>query len=185
MNMQRANVRSDLSGVSGMAIVQAILGGERDPKVLAALADPQVKAPREAIAKSLPGNGRDELLWVLQQEVEMYRMYQERMRAGDLRLQGHLKSRQAKVDLTAQPWGPRPQGQRARGNAPQFDWRTARYRISGVDWTPVDGIDVQVAQSVIAEVGVDLRAFPSEKHFANWLGLCPTSESSGGKVLRR
>jgi hypothetical protein len=185
MNMQLANVRSDLSGVSGMAIVQAILGGERDPKVLAALADPQVKAPREVIAKSLPGNGRDELLWVLQQEVEMYRMYQERMRAGDLRLQGHLKSRQAKVDLTAQPWGPRPQGKRARGNAPQFDWRTARYRISGVDWTPVDGIDVQVAQSVIAEVGVDLRAFPSEKHFANWLGLCPTNESSGGKVLRR
>ena len=185
MNIQLANVLSDLSGVSGMAIVQAILGGERDPKVLAALADPQVKAPREVIAKSLQGNWRDELLFVLKQEVEMYRMYQERMRACDLRLQGHLKSMQAKVDLTAQPLGPRPKGKRARGNDPQFDLRTELYRISGVDWTQVDGIDVQVAQSVIAEVGVDLRAFPSEKHFANWLGLCPTNESSGGRVLQR
>jgi hypothetical protein len=81
--------------------------------------------------------------------------------------------------------GPRPKGKRARGNAPKFDLRTELYRITGVDWTQVDGIDVQVAQSVIAEVGVDLHAFPSEKHFANWLGLCPTNETSGGKVLKR
>ena len=54
-----------------------------------------------------------------------------------------------------------------------------------MDWTRVDGLDVQVAQRVIAEVGVDLSAFPSEKHFANWLGLCPTNQTSGGKVLNR
>src|ERR1700689_2633846 len=91
-----------------------------------------------------------------------------------------------KVDLEAQPLGPRPKGKRpARGNAPKFDLRTELYRITGVDWTQVDGIDVQVAQTVIAEVGVDLSAFPSEKHFANWLGLCPTNETSGGRVLKR
>jgi hypothetical protein len=54
-----------------------------------------------------------------------------------------------------------------------------------VDWSRVDGIDVQVAQTAIAAVGTDLEAFPSEKHFANWLGLCPTNETSGGKVLKR
>ncbi len=90
-----------------------------------------------------------------------------------------------RVELEAQPLGPRPKRRRARGNAPKFDLRTELYRITGVDWTQVDGIDVQVAQSVIAEVGVDLKAFPSEKHFANWLGLCPTNETSGGKVLNR
>ena len=89
------------------------------------------------------------------------------------------------MDLRAQPLGPRPKGKRARGNAPKFDLRTELYRITGVDWARVDGIDVQVAQSVIAEVGVDLNAFPSEKQFANWLGLCPTNETSGGKVLKR
>src|SRR6266480_5405360 len=65
------------------------------------------------------------------------------------------------------------------------DLRTELYRITGMDWTQVDGIDVQIAQSVIAEVGVDLDAFPSEKHFANWLGLCPSNETSSGKVLKR
>jgi hypothetical protein len=90
-----------------------------------------------------------------------------------------------KVELLAHPLDPRPKGKRARGNAPKFDLRAELYRITGVDWTQVDGIDVQVAQSVIAEVGVDLKAFPSEKHFANWLGLCPTNETSGGKVLNR
>jgi transposase len=185
MNIQLSNVLSDLSGASGMAIVQAILNGERDPQALAAWADPQVKASRRVIAKSLEGNWREELLFVLQQEVEMYRMYQERIAACDQKLQGQLRVLASKVDLQAQPLGPRPKGKRARGNAPKFDLRTELYRITGVDWTQVDGIDVQVAQSVIAEVGVDLHAFPSEKHFANWLGLCPTNETSGGKVLKR
>src|SRR5579871_2816805 len=185
MNIQLSNVLSDLSGASGMAIVQAILKGERDPKALAALADPQVKASRAVIAKSLQGNWREELLFVLKQEVEMYRMYQERITACDEKLQEQLRTLASKVDLKAQPLGPRPKGKRARGNAPKFDLRTELYRITGVDWTQVDGIDVQIAQSVIAEVGVDLRAFPSEKHFANWLGLCPTNETSSGKVLKR
>jgi len=185
MNIQLSNVLSDLSGVSGMRIVRAILDGQRDARVLAALADPQVKASKEVIAKSLEGNWRQELLFVLGQEVEMYRMYQDRIAACDLELQQHLRVRASKVDLQAQPLGPRPKGKRARGNSPKFDLRTELYRISGVDWTQVDGIDVQVAQSVIAEVGVDLDAFPREGNFASWLGLCPTNDSSGGKVLNR
>jgi transposase len=90
------------------------------------------------------------------------------------------------VDLEAQPLGPRPKGKRAaRGNAPKFDLRTELYRIPGADWSRVNGIDVQVAPSAIAEVGVDRKVFPSEKHFANWLGVCPTNETSGGRVLKR
>jgi transposase len=185
MNIQLSNVLSDLSGVSGMTIVQAILDGQRDPRELAALADPQVKASKEVIAKSLEGNWRPELVFVLRQQVEMYRMCHDKIAACDLQLQLHLRSMTPRVELEAQPLGPRPKRKRARGNAPKFDLRTELYRITGVDWTQVDGIDVQVAQSVIAEVGVDLKAFPSEKHFANWLGLCPTNETSGGKVLNR
>ncbi len=185
MNIQLSNVLSDLSGVSGMAIVQAILEGQRNPSKLAALADPQVKASPEVIAKSLKGNWRPELVFVLRQEVEMYRTCQDKIAACDQQLKQHLQTMTAKVDLDEQPLGPRPKGKRARGNAPKFDLRTELYRLTGVDWTQVDGIDVQVAQSVIAETGVDLHAFPSEKHFANWLGLCPTNETSGGKVLNR
>lgn len=185
MNIQLSNVLSDISGVSGTAILQAILKGERDPKVLASLANPQVKASQETIAKSLQGNWRPELLFVLGQEVGLYRKYHEQIAECDREIERHLQDLAGKVDLEAEPLGPRPKGKRARGNAPRFDLRTELYRISGVDWTQVDGIDVQVAQSVIAEVGVDLNAFPSEKHFANWLGLCPTNERSGGRVLNR
>jgi transposase len=92
---------------------------------------------------------------------------------------------EAKADLQAHPLGPRPKGKRVRGNSPRFDLRTELYRVTGVDWTRVDGIDVQVAQTVIAEVGTDLRSFPGEKHFSKWLGLCPMNETSGGKVLKR
>ena len=173
MNIQLSHVLSDLSGVSGMRIVGAILAGQRDPKVLAALADPQVKASPEVIAKSLEGNWRPELLFVLGQEVEMYGMYQDRIAACDRELQQQLRVRASKVDLQAQPLGPRPKGKRARGNAPKFDLRTELYRISGVDWAQVDGIDVQVAQTVIAEVGVDLEAFPSEGNFTSLVRVVP------------
>jgi len=185
MNIQLSNVLSDLSGVSGMAILEAILAGERTPRKLAALADPQVKASKAVIAKSLQGNWRPELLFVLAQEMEIYRGCQDRMSACDHLLRQQLQDMEAKVDPHMHPLGPRPKGKRARGNAPQFDLRTELYRLTGVDWSQVDGIDVQVAQSVIAEVGMRLDAFPSEKHFANWLGLCPTNETSGGKVLKR
>jgi transposase len=185
MNIQLSNVLSDLSGVSGMRILQAILDGKRDPRELAELADPQVKASKEVIAKSLEGNWRQELLFVLQQEVELYRTYHEKIVGCDQQLEQHLKTMAPRIDPQAQPLGPRIKGKRARGNAPRFDLRTELYRITGVDWTRVDGIDVQLAQSVIAEVGVDLNQFATEKHFANWLGLCPTNETSGGRVLNR
>src|SRR5260370_27344467 len=90
-----------------------------------------------------------------------------------------------KVDMEPQPLGKRPRGKRARGNAPKFDLRKELYRLTGVDWSQVDGIDVQVAQTVIAEVGMSLHAFPTEKHFTNWLGLCPMNETSSGRVLNR
>jgi transposase len=185
MNIQLSNVLSDLSGVSGMAILQAILDGERDAGKLAALADPQVKASKTVIAKSLHGNWRPELLFVLGQEVQIYRGCREKIAACDQHLQQQLRGMESKVDLMTHPIGARPKGKRARGNAPKFDLRTELYRLTGVDWSQVDGIDVQVAETVIAEVGTNLDAFPSEKHFANWLGLCPSNETSGGKVLKR
>ena len=89
------------------------------------------------------------------------------------------------MDLQAQPLGPKPKGKTRSRNAPQFDLRTELYRITGIDWTQINGMDVLTAQTVIAETGADLSAFPSEKQFASWLGLCPTNEQSGGKILNR
>jgi transposase len=185
MNIQLGNVLSDLSGVSGMCIIGAILQGERDPRQLAALVQPGVKATAEEIAKSLGGNWREELLFVLRQQVELYRIYQEKIADCDVQLRKHLKSFGSKVDLEAQPIGPKPKGKKGSRHAPQFDLRTELYRITGIDWAQINGIDVLTAQTVIAEAGADLSAFPSEKQFSSWLGLCPTNEQSGGKILNR
>lgn len=185
MNVQLSNVLSDVSGASGMAIIHGILKGERDARVLAALADAQVKASKEVIAKSLEGNWRQELLFVLAQEMELYGVYQDKIAECDRQLQTQLRTMAPKVDLESNPLGPRPKGKRAQGNAPKFDLRTELYRLTGVDWTQVNGIDVTVAQSVIAETGVDLSPFPSEGNFTSWMGLCPANDSSSGRVIRK
>jgi transposase len=185
LNIQLGNVLSDISGLSGMKIIGAILEGERDARELAALVEPEVKATRQDIAKSLEGNWREELLFVLRQQMEFYRIYQGKITDCDLQLRKHLESLGSKADLTTQPLGPRPKGKKKSKNAPFFDLRSELYRITGIDWAQVDGIDVLTAQTVIAEAGADLSAFPSEKQFASWLGLCPTNEQSGGRVLNR
>ena len=185
MNVQLSNVLSDVSGLSGMKIIGAILEGERDPWTLATFVEPEVQAKAEDIAKSLEGNWREELLFVLRQHVEFYRIYQQKITDCDLRLRKHLESLGSKVDLKTQPIGHRPKGKKKSKNAPGFDLRTELYRISGIDWTQINGIDVLTAQTVIAEAGADLSAFPTEKQFASWLGLSPTNEQSGAKILNR
>ena len=185
MNVQLSNVLSDISGVSGMRIIAAILEGERDPWQLASLVQPEVKASAEDIAKSLEGTWREELLFVLSQHVELYRIYQKKIGDCDLQLQAHLKTFAPKADLQTQPIGHKPKGKKGSRNAPAFDLRTELYRITGIDWTQINGVDVLTAQTVIAEAGADLSAFGSEKQFSSWLGLCPTNEQSGGRVLNR
>src|SRR5439155_560254 len=165
--------------------IGAILEGERNPEILAALVQPGVKATPADILKSLEGNWRKELLFVLRQQVELYRMYQEKIDDCDQQLREHLESFGSVVDLQAQPIGPKPKGKKGSKNAPQFDLRTELYRITGIDSAQVNGIDVLTAQTVIAECGADLSAFPSEKRYTSWLGLVPTNEQSGGKILRR
>ncbi len=185
MNIQLSTVLSDLSGVSGLKIIRAILKGERDPWKLAAMANAAVKAKPEQIVKSLEGNWRSELLLELRHDVEAYELCQKQIEECDIELRQHLETFASKVDPVAQPIGPKPVGKKGSKNAPSFDLRSELYRITGIDWTQINGIDVLTAQTVIAEAGADLKAFPTEKHFTSWLGLCPTNETSGGKVLNR
>jgi hypothetical protein len=194
MNIQLANVISDLSGWTGMRIVRAILAGERDPKALAALSHPGIHASRDTIAKSLEGTWRVDLLFVLQQEVTTDDAYLQRIAECDYALEQHLRNLGDKVGDNgdaplASPVGPRqPHTKRRRkagSHTPQFDLGRELQRISGVDLTRIDGIDVSVAQTVISEVGLDLSRWQDEHHFASWLGLCPDNRITGGTVIRR
>jgi transposase len=183
MNVQLANVISDISGLTGQAIVRAILAGERDPEKLAALSHPRIRASRTEIAKSLEGNWRPELLFVLQQEVAMYDAYQNRIDECDQQLRTQL----AEMDgtTTAHTESAPARKPKKGKNAPQFNLGSELSRISGVDLTRIDGIDVMVAQTLISEVGFDMSRWKTEAHFASWLGLCPDNRISGDKVLSK
>jgi len=185
MNVQLANVISDISGLTGLTIIQAILKGERDRYKLAELADVRIRASREEIARSLEGNWRKELLFILQQELNLYQIYQQQIAECDTALAAHLRTLDNKVEPGSQPPAAKA-GKKAGTNAPtSFDLRGELYRISGADLTQIDGINIMNAQTIIAEVGVDMSRFPSEAHFASFLGLCPDNQITGGKVFRR
>ena len=185
MNVQLANVISDVSGLTGQTIVRSIVAGEHDPRKLAELSDPRIQASREEVAKSLEGNWRPELLFVLQQEVAMYDTYQQRIAECDQQLQKHLASFADTIPL--QPTAEEPQRKKTKPakNAPRFELRSELQRITGVDLTRIDGIDVMVAQTLVSEVGLDMSRWKTEAHFSSWLGLCPDSRTSGDKVLAR
>jgi transposase len=184
MNVQLANVISDISGLTGQAIIRAIVAGERDPRKLAALSDRRVHASQEEIAKSLEGNWRPELLFVLQQEVQMYDTYQRRVAECDQRLQKHLASFADTLSVRASKDKPKTK-KAAVKNAPQFDLSSELQRVTGVDRTRIDGIDVMVSQTILSEVGLDMSRWKTEAHFSSWLGLCPDHRISGDKVLGR
>jgi transposase len=184
MNLQLANVISDISGSTGQAILSAIVAGERDPRTLAKLRDPRVKASEDTVAKSLEGNWRPELLFVLQQELESYRTFQTKIAECDRQLQQHYKSMQTKAD--PQQLAPVARDKRAHGNVPAgFDLREELYRATGVDLTAIDSINVLTAQTVIAEAGSDMSRFATEAHFVSFLNLSPKNKISGGKIVGR
>jgi transposase len=185
MNIQLANVISDLSGVTGQMIVRAIVGGERDPRKLAELSHPRIQASRGQIAESLEGNWRQELIFVVQQEIEMYDTYQRRISECDQQLQKHLAAFADTVPPPAkQELPPKKKGKQNKNN-PHFHLADELQRITGVDLTRIDGVDVMVAQTLVSEVGLDMSRWKTEAHFASWLGLCPDNRISGDKVLAR
>jgi len=165
--------------------------------VLATPRHPGIHANRDTIAKSLEGTWQPDLLFVLEQEVTMYDAYQQRIAECDQALQHHLKSfadRIADTSAASEEPSPTPSHPRRSGpkrrrkagsHAPQFDLGRELHRISGVDLTRIDGIDIGVAQTLISEVGLDMSRWQDEHHFASWLGLCPDNRITGGKVIRR
>ncbi len=184
MNLQLANVISDISGLTGQSIIRAILSGERDPQKLAQFRDPRVKATEEVIAKSLEGTWREDLLFVLKQEFESYQSFQKKMEECDEKLYEHLQRMEEKADPKTLPECKR--NKRPHGNVPEkFDLREELYRIVGVDLTSIDGINGLTAQTVIAEVGYDMSRWPTEGSFTSWLNLAPNNKISGGKVIGR
>ena len=184
MNVQLTQVLSDVMGVSGCNIIQAILGGERDPAKLAALVDRRVRANQAEIKKALAGDYRSEHLFVLQQAFSLYGIYEERINACDEQIVREVATLSDKVDPKLKPLPPRKAGRPATKDQMQgHDMREVLFRKFGVDLTAIEGIGVSTALVMLTEVGPNLDGFKTEKHFCSWLGLCPDNRISGGKVL--
>jgi transposase len=183
MNIQLDNVISDITGTTGLAIIRAILAGERDPQVLSQFRDPHCRSTPETIAKSLVGNYRREHLFALQQAVELYDFYTQQLRTCDAEIERHYQQMDDQTGPGQQLPPPKPHTKREK-NDPAYDLRSLLFRCCGVDLTQVPGLKVLSVQTLFSETGVDLRSrFPSAKHFASWLALSPNNKVSGGRVL--
>ena len=183
MNLQIHNVIRHVTGLTGLAILDAILAGERDPKKLAALKHGQIKASTDVIEKSLVGDYLPEHLFTLKQALQSYRHYQEMIRACDHEIEAHLNDFESRTDPGERPPAPRIKKKKPTGNEPDFDLRSHLFRVFGTDLTQIDGISVLTAQVLFAEIGPDLSKFPSVNHFCSWLGICPNNKISGGRIL--
>lgn len=179
MNVQLNQVLSDVNGQSGLAIIEAILKGERNPLTLAALAHIRVKASQSQIAKALVGDYRAEHLFQLQSAFDLYHSYQTKIAACDQALARELEQLPDRVDPKVKPLPAKIDAKKKIDET----LRLGLYRKLGVDVTAVEGVGALVGLTLLSEVGPDLSRFKTEKHFTSWLGLCPDNRISGGKVL--
>ena len=184
MNVQLTQVLSDVAGVSGLAIIEAILKGERNPVKLSQLVDRRVRATPAAIQKALVGDYRPEHLFVLQQAFALYHTYEEKINACDQEIVRATAQLPDKVDPSRQPLPARKEGRKPfLDRMAGQDMREILYRKNGVDLTVIEGIGALTTLVLLTEVGPDVSRFRTEKQFCSWLGLCPDNRISGGKVL--
>jgi transposase len=183
MNVKLPEVVSDITGVTGMRIIKAILEGKRDPSALAKLRDRRCKQDEAAIARALQGNWRAEHLFALRQALALYEFYHQQLAECHREVEQKLRSFGGRNPGEPLPYRPR---RRKRGaNEPTFDARGQLYRLCGVDLTVIEGIEAGTALVLIGEVGTDMSRWPSVKHFCSWLGLCPQHKVTGGRIISR
>lgn len=181
MNVQVHHVLTDITGVTGTAIVEAIIKGQRDPRVLASFRDPRVKASEQTLVAALTGDYRAEHLFCLQQAYEAYQFTGAQITAVD----GQIGERLKAMDTTpaAETPAPATRSKVSTKHPPAYPAHQRLTAICGVDLTSIPGFHVLTAQTVWAELGSDLSAFPTSKHFCSWLSLCPDNRTSAGKCL--
>lgn len=182
MNVLVHQAVSDITGVSGMRIIRAIVGGERNPAKLAEMREEGCKKDAATIAKSLEGNWREEHLFALKQALELYDIYQAKIEDLDRQIQDHLCSMEDHSQgTTATP--PKLEKRQPRKNELNFDAAGEAYRICGVDLTRITAIKGHSAMKILSEIGTDVSHWPTAKHFTSWLTLAPNNRISGGKRL--
>ena len=182
MNLQLHHIISDISGVTGLKIVRAIVAGERDPDVLAAMRDVRCRESIQTIRAAMVGNYQPEHVFALAQALALFDFYQERVADCDAQIERTLQLLNADKAKPEEPLA-KPRCRTKQTNSLNFDVRPLLYQLTGMDLTQIHGIGPSVGLALIAECGTDLSRWPTEKHFTSWLTLSPGCKISGGKVL--
>ena len=183
MNVKLTEVVSDITGVTGMSIIEAILNGQRDPIKLAKLRDERCHSSEDQIALALQGTWRPEHLFELRQAYELYQFHHKQITECDQQVQAELGRFPNRAGEKTRAHKPRKRGRKS--NDVRFDATGPLFQALGVDLTLIEGIDVGTALVILGEIGVDVSRFPTEKHFASWLRLCPPQDESNKTKKRR
>jgi transposase len=184
MNLLLSPTIKDSTGVTGMAIIRAILAGERDPVRLAQLRHPTCAQPESEFVKALTGTYREEHVFALKQALALYDAYTLQIQECDRELERKFAALKPVHSEELPPLDTTDKPNSHSKNAPSYDVRSQLYQLLGVDLVAVSGLNETTALTIISEIGTDMSGWPSEKHFCSWLGLAPHQDKSGGKVLR-
>ena len=185
MNIQLNLVLTDITGVTGLAMLRAIIAGERDPQRLAEFRQSGCKHSEAEIIKALTGHWDDAHLFVLRQAVDLFDYYTTKIVECDTKLEQHYQAMESRWEPDAPlPDLPPAKPDSKSKNALSFNARAQIARVIGVDLVAVMGLSAVTVQTILSEIGTDMERFPSVKHFCSWLGLAPHNDISGGKVLR-
>ncbi len=196
MNIKIHGTISDLMGKTGRAIVEAIIGGERNAEHFMEYVHSGIKASRETLIKSLTGNWRDEHLFTLAQNYDLYKFVHAQIDRCEAQIEQCLQKMAAvNNEGVVEAIGPKPQAEEAgttsakkksvrkSKNQPSFNTKEYLYRIHGVDVTAICGISESTALELLAELGTDLSKFETEDNLVGWLNFCPNNKESGGKLI--
>ncbi len=184
MNVQLTQFLSDITGVTGQAIIRAIVAGERDPLILAQLRDPHCAKPETELVKALTGNYRAEHVFALKQALALYDAYTEQIHECDQEIERQYTVLKPIHDDDLPPLDTSDKKNTHSKNGPLYDARTLLYQLLGVDLVAINGLNASTVEDIISEIGTDIECWPTDKHFCSWLGLAPHNDISGGKVLR-
>lgn len=184
MNVQLTQVLSDITGVTGLAILRAVVAGERDALTLAQLRDPRCAKPESELVKALTGNYRAEHVFALKQALALYDTYSQQIRECDREIERQYSALKPIHPDELPPLDTSDKRNTHSKNAPEYDARSMLYQLLGVDLMAIPGLNASTVEDIISEIGTDMTCWPSAKHFCSWLRLAPHNDISGGKVLR-
>jgi hypothetical protein len=184
MNVHLTQAVDDITGVTGLAILRAIVAGERDPQRLATFRQPGCAKSAAEIVKALTGNYQAEHVFALKQALLLYDTYTAQVQACDTEIELQLRALTPATDDELPPPAQRSKPNSSTKNAPNYDARALLYKATGVDLCAIDGLGPTTVQQILFEIGGSVAAWPTSKHFCAWLALAPRQDISGGKVLR-